>query len=517
MLRRRNGRRFPLVVIGSLLFSMSMVGGGTAQAAIDSRPAVPGVAPEPTANDAGSIAEGDIQARMAAEAITRDEAIRRYHVEDAASILQAQVESRWPDTHAGVWIDRLPFGVHVAFTENAEANVASLRQSFPFPDDLSAVTLPRSLASLMSLQERMRADRQALAQDAPSTLPQPIQDTEGRYDLDIDVRANMAVVRVEVPTPALQEAFEETYSSAVVVKPGLAQPAVCTQLDCRWAMLGGLKFEIPNTGGGYCSSGFSAINGGVHFTLSAGHCRINSGVAARDHAGARYGSVDAYQWSGPVDAERVDRTSTQFRNSGKFIVQGEEDPRLVSGFQSYSGIVIGTYIGKTGATSGTTRGYVLSKTASPNFGDGVDRYNYVTSDMCVDYGDSGGSVWRSYTAWGLVSGLSLIGPGCTTYISQISYILNAMNVSLLTNYNLLPTARYTHTCTLTHCVFDGTSSTDYDGHIYLYYWDFGDGGSNDPVASHIFTAPGTKTVTLTVWDNDGELDTSTKNIQVVVP
>jgi autotransporter-associated beta strand protein len=53
--------------------------------------------------------------------------------------------------------------------------------------------------------------------------------------------------------------------------------------------------------------------------------------------------------------------------------------------------------------------------------------------------------------------------------------------------------------------FDGSSSTDADGTILKFAWDFGDGGAAEgsSLASHTYTVPGRYTVTLTVTDNDG--------------
>ncbi len=63
--------------------------------------------------------------------------------------------------------------------------------------------------------------------------------------------------------------------------------------------------------------------------------------------------------------------------------------------------------------------------------------------------------------------------------------------------------------------FDATSSTDADGTVASYAWDFDDGNTATTDALiHTFTALGTYTVTLTVTDDDGATDTETVTIVV---
>ncbi len=64
--------------------------------------------------------------------------------------------------------------------------------------------------------------------------------------------------------------------------------------------------------------------------------------------------------------------------------------------------------------------------------------------------------------------------------------------------------------------FDASNSTDADGSIASYLWEFGDGTtSTSKVISHTFAA-GTFTVTLTVTDNKGATGTSTATITATV-
>ncbi|MCL1598576.1 MAG: PKD domain-containing protein, partial [Actinomycetia bacterium] len=65
-------------------------------------------------------------------------------------------------------------------------------------------------------------------------------------------------------------------------------------------------------------------------------------------------------------------------------------------------------------------------------------------------------------------------------------------------------------------LFDGTASVDPDGTISLFEWDFGDGttplsGNGDEAGMifHTFAADGTYTVTLTVTDDGGAVNSPT--------
>ena len=56
--------------------------------------------------------------------------------------------------------------------------------------------------------------------------------------------------------------------------------------------------------------------------------------------------------------------------------------------------------------------------------------------------------------------------------------------------------------------FDGSGSSDPDGSITSYAWDFGDGGVGSGVTpTHTYSVDGSFTVTLTVTDNDGQTNT----------
>lgn len=63
--------------------------------------------------------------------------------------------------------------------------------------------------------------------------------------------------------------------------------------------------------------------------------------------------------------------------------------------------------------------------------------------------------------------------------------------------------------------FDGSASSDTDGTIASYDWDFGDGGSATGAnPTHTYASDGSFTVTLTVTDDDGATDTATTSATI---
>ncbi|MSP37376.1 MAG: PKD domain-containing protein [Deltaproteobacteria bacterium] len=63
--------------------------------------------------------------------------------------------------------------------------------------------------------------------------------------------------------------------------------------------------------------------------------------------------------------------------------------------------------------------------------------------------------------------------------------------------------------------FTGSSSTDGDGSIIAYVWNFGDGATaSGSTANHLYSAPGSYLARLTVTDNQGATNSTTTTIQV---
>ena len=85
--------------------------------------------------------------------------------------------------------------------------------------------------------------------------------------------------------------------------------------------------------------------------------------------------------------------------------------------------------------------------------------------------------------------------------------------------NQAPVAAFTASPTNLSAQFDASTSADADGSVVAWAWDFGDGTSSTlgPTVSHSYLVPGTYSVGLTVTDDDGATNATTRSVTVAYP
>jgi PKD repeat protein len=185
---------------------------------------------------------------------------------------------------------------------------------------------------------------------------------------------------------------------------------------------------------------------------------------------------------------------------------------------------------KRGPQSSTALTPTATKVGSSvrlNFGATWDMDNAVLTYSVYRSGTGTpiGSTTADTRFWRLGSGLSVtdVAPPSGTFTYTVvardafgnPFTSGPSNSVTVTGGNPAPTANFTSSCTALTCSFNGSSSSDPNGTVVGYAWNFGDGQTaTGATTSHTYAANGTFAVTLTVTDNQGAPGQVTKNVTV---
>lgn len=132
-----------------------------------------------------------------------------------------------------------------------------------------------------------------------------------------------------------------------------------------------------------------------------------------------------------------------------------------------------------------------------------------------DFGDStsgdGVTATHTYTTAGTYQvTLTITDDDGATATATISVLVNAPPIAVIASISTVTFGGAT--------AFDGSASSDPDGIVAGYQWDFGDGTtSNGVTATHTYAVAGTYSVVLTVTDNNGAIATATTTARIDAP
>ncbi len=276
-------------------------------------------------------------------------------------------------------------------------------------------------------------------------------------------------------------------------------------------------------------------------TVSTGVTRGAAGAIVGDANTATTfdGTTTGRMASGTIqDAPKVFTTEAWFKTSttrgGKIIGFGNQ---TTTGSGSYDRhvymanngrLVFGVYPGSVQAITSTAayndnRWHHVTASLGPSgmalYVDGVSagsRSDITTGQSYMGYwrvgGDSVGGSWPSVPTSAYFAGT----------IDDVAVYPRVLSGPEVQNHfargqgqvtNDPPTANFSFAADNLDVAFNGTASTDGDGTIAAYAWDFGDGQTSTAASpNHSYASPGSYQVRLTVTDDDGDSDSVTKTV-----
>jgi PKD repeat protein len=190
--------------------------------------------------------------------------------------------------------------------------------------------------------------------------------------------------------------------------------------------------------------------------------------------------------------------------------------------------LLGLHVQKFGRTTGLTHGQVSEVNVTVNVCyDNCDNIFYAYLARFVDQlsitpgnfsaGGDSGSLIVTDDANNNPVGLLFAGSSTNTLANRIDLVLNRFDVRVdggSSSGNITPSADFNYTADDLAVQFTDQSS-DSDGSIASWHWEFGDGETSEIQSpQHVYAASGTYDVTLTVTDDDSGTDSISQNVTV---
>jgi hypothetical protein len=350
------------------------------------------------------VAAADVEQYVQMFAVGASEAAWRLSLQPTIGRYSEALNGSMPATFGGLWIQNEPtYRVVVQTTDlSDEAEVIQLAKAYGVANLVDFRTARFSLGELSRDEEQI----------ADAFWPTPV-------DLSIDVLTDSVDVRVvslmSVPVERLPP------SARITTVPSLGHPTT--------DIYGGLPL-----GSAGCTSGFGISHGTTRGIVTAGHCGNT----------ATYGGVSlpfqSERFSGSHDEQWHTAPGFTVRN---LILDREPDPtrhtRAISSRTFRSSQPIGGLVCKYGSTTHYTCGTLITNTFWPAYVPSANGTFMLVHRAGVDEasgGDSGGPVFLSYSAYGIVSGEAYTLDGlcnCDLIYVAPEYVESGLGVTILTS------------------------------------------------------------------------------------
>lgn len=350
----------------------------------------------------GRADEREAQAVAHGTGLSLDDARRSLELTDAVHALAETAKSQYPSEFAGAWRDNTAGGrVVLTFTNNARTVARELASSFPRPDLVSGRTVQHSLSEL----ERLASE---ITDDWEEWHGAGIDITSTSVNVPLN-RVGIGISQLDAETVSV---LEGRYGVGVldIFEASAPQPMACTRENCTTeALRAGLKLLFTNLDGeaGYCSSAFTATDpkwgDGI---LTAGHCAGWTG--SYTHGGLPLGLVTHTQFGDNIDAEWIEKAEIYPQPISRWVWEEPWSQKYyISSTQNSTGGAVGDPICHSGYRRGYRCGSITSTSITIRVNDGSLFGTKLTDmkedDICTGPGDSGGPVYASHRAHGVIS------------------------------------------------------------------------------------------------------------------
>ena len=167
----------------------------------------------------------------------------------------------------------------------------------------------------------------------------------------------------------------------------------------------------------------------------------------------------------------------------------------------------------TSPSDGTTVAGVVSVAADASDDNGVSQVEFFVDGISLGADSNGSDGWSAtWDTTSVTDGGYNVSATATDTAAQTGGDSIRVTVD---NVNDPPVASFTASCNGLTCDFDGSGSSDPDGSLVDYAWDFGDGNMGSGVTvGHTYAVGDTYTVTLTVTDDGGNTNSTNQDVDV---